>query len=73
MQEEKCPACGSHRFYVKNPDDEYDVREFECRDGEIIFEESEEDPEDPAPAITPKTQTYCSKCAWHDCYEVLKK
>ena len=27
------------QFYVKNPEDEYDVYEFECRDGGVCFEE----------------------------------
>ena len=27
------------QFYVKNPEDEYDIYEFECWDCEVCFEE----------------------------------
>jgi predicted nucleic acid-binding Zn ribbon protein len=31
MTQSKCPVCNCEKFHVKNPDDEYDVYEFECR------------------------------------------
>ena len=39
MTQSKCPVCGCKKFYVKNPDDEYDIYEFKCKEGEICFEE----------------------------------
>ncbi len=33
MTQSKCPVCGCKKFHVKNPDDDYDVYEFECQDG----------------------------------------
>lgn len=65
-----CPVCGCNKFYVKNPEDEYDIYEFECRNGKICFEESIED--DECPEINDSTRTYCNKCAWHDTFEKLK-
>ena len=66
----KCPICGSKRFYVKNPDDEYDIYEFECRDGEICFEDTL--PDDECPEVSDSTETYCNTCAWHDKLDKLK-
>ena len=34
----KCPKCGCEKFYIKDPDDEYETYEFEGRDGEICFD-----------------------------------
>ena len=71
MTEIKCPLCGSLKFYVKDPDDEYEICEFECIEGEIVFQ-----PEldaDEVPEIRENTQTYCDKCAWHGKFDELKK
>jgi hypothetical protein len=59
----KCPACGCEKFYVKNPDDHYDISEFTCNDGHISFEDDID--EDDAPQISDSTEAYCNKCAWH--------
>lgn len=66
----KCPICGSKSFYVKNPDDEYDIYEFECRDGEICFEDTLTNGE--CPEVRDSTETYCNTCAWHDKFKELK-
>ena len=29
MAQSKCPVCNCGKFYVKNPDDEYDIYEFD--------------------------------------------
>jgi hypothetical protein len=69
MTDAKCPVCGSARFYIKDPDDEFECHEFECRGGEICF--------DPAlttamaPEIQAQTETFCHKCAWHGAFERL--
>ena len=66
----KCPVCGNKKFYVKNPDDEYDIYVFECRDGTICFEEPMADED--GPEISEDTETYCDTCAWHDRFDRLK-
>ncbi len=66
----KCPVCGCEKFYVKNPDDEFDVYEFDCKEGKICFDQ-DIDEGDP-PQILDETQTYCDSCAWHDRFDKLK-
>ena len=70
MSEAKCPLCGSQRFYVKDPEDEYEIYEFDLNEGEVLFdpETNEEEP----PAIVEETETYCNTCAWHDKFKALK-
>lgn len=70
MHQSKCPVCGCKTFYVKNPEDEYDVHEFECREGEVRFSENTEP--DECPSVDEKTETYCNDCAWHDKFEKIK-
>jgi hypothetical protein len=70
MARSKCPVCGCEKFHVKNPDDEYDIYEFECRDGEVCFEADMEN--DDCPTIDDGTETYCNKCAWHDKLDKIK-
>ncbi len=71
MTKAQCPLCGCEKFYVKDPDDEYETYTFECQDGEICF-----DPEaaecDPA-TLKSDTETFCDRCAWHDRLEAIKK
>ncbi len=57
----KCPACGSQSFYVKSPDNKYEMYEFDFVDEEIVFRESESDP----PKIDGEIEIYCNDCAWH--------
>jgi hypothetical protein len=71
MGESKCPVCGSKTFHVKHPDDQYDIYEFECRDGEVRFQEDLADED--CPPIDDSTETYCNTCAWHDKFDKLKK
>ena len=65
----KCPLCGCTEFYVKDPDDEYDIYEFTCKDGSVAFD-AEVDVKD-VPEISDATETYCDKCAWHGKMETL--
>ena len=32
----KCPVCGSRRFFAKNPDDDFDMYEFEWTPEKIV-------------------------------------
>ena len=67
----KCPLCRCEKFYVKDPDDEYETYEFECPDGEICFDPDVD--ESVAPVVEKETETYCNKCVWHDKFEKLQK
>ncbi len=65
----KCPLCRSQQFYVKDPEDEYELYPFDCSSGSICF-----DPEvdlSRAPVIADETETFCNQCAWHGKYREL--
>lgn len=65
----KCPDCGSQRFYVKDPEDQYNISEFDLKDGEIVYSDTEPD----LLEITGDTETFCNRCAWHDKFKTLKQ
>jgi DNA-directed RNA polymerase subunit RPC12/RpoP len=67
----KCPDCGSQRFYVKDPEDQYNIFEFELKEGRIVSSDKkiESDPLE----IMEETETYCELCAWHDRFKTLKR
>ena len=62
----KCPKCGSQRFFVKDPEDEYDTHEFDLETGQPVFVEEPQE-------IQPETETYCCRCSWHDLFKKLQK
>ena len=64
----KCPDCGSQRFYVKDPEDQYNISEFDLKDGEIVYSDTEPD----LLEIVDDTETFCNRCAWHDKFKTLK-
>jgi hypothetical protein len=66
----KCPICGCPEFYVKDPDDEYELYAFTCSGDDIVFDAPID--ENGAPPINDSTETYCNKCAWHGKMETLK-
>ena len=68
----KCPDCGAQRFYVKNPEDQYNIFEFDLQEGEIVFTASHTESEQP-PKVNEETETFCDRCAWHDKFKSLKK
>lgn len=67
----KCPVCGCQKFYVKDPDDEYETTEFHVEGGEIVFEPGAS--ETPADAVADDAEAFCDKCAWHGDLCGLKK
>jgi len=67
----KCPVCGCKRFYVKDPDDQYETYEFECKDGKVRFDDSLNENE--CPEVHEDTETYCNACAWHDKFSKMKQ
>ena len=70
MSETKCPLCGSASFYTKNPEDQYEIYEFDLEDEEIVFTSEATGSELPDIEVT--TETYCSRCAWHGQFGKLK-
>jgi hypothetical protein len=67
----KCPICGCEEFYVKDPEDEFEIYDFRCKDGKIFFDEKIE--KEKIPDIKDETETHCNRCKWHDKLEKLKK
>jgi hypothetical protein len=59
----KCPMCGCRRFYLKDPDDQFETYPFELINGDVSFDPEVEEPD--APDLNEKTETFCEKCAWH--------
>ncbi len=71
MSERKCPYCGSQNFYVKDPEDQYEIYEFALQGGNIQFKPGEEETSQP-PEIGAETETYCGTCSWHGKFNTLK-
>jgi hypothetical protein len=69
MPDIKCPSCGCRAFYVKDPNDEYDIHEFECQNGEVVFSSEVAD----SPEIGTDTEIHCNKCAWHGEMQACQK
>ena len=69
MKSRHCPDCGSQRFYVKDQEDQYEILEFDLVDGKIVF--SDNGTESGTLEIAAETETYCSRCAWHDKFRLL--
>ncbi len=65
----KCPVCGCGKFFVKDPEDHFSMFTFEIKDTRPIFDDPEEEAE--APEVVGETETFCTKCAWHDRMEKL--
>ena len=70
MARTKCPLCGSASFYTKNPEDQYELYEFDLKEGEIVPTSKAGDSE--LPEIKETTDTYCNRCAWHGQFGTLK-
>jgi hypothetical protein len=64
-----CPICKSKQFFLKDPQDEFEIYEFEAWQGDICFE-------DPAsaenlPEITAEQEVFCRRCSWHGNYKTI--
>ncbi len=70
MKKTKCPVCGSTHFFVRDPDDAYETYEFECREGEVCFDDGVDPGE--APDVVDDTEAYCTSCSWHDRFGKLR-
>lgn len=71
MAPNKCPDCGSQGFYVKDPEDQYNISEFDLNDEQIIYKNVETDAT--PPEVTDDTEIFCDRCAWHDRFKTMKK
>ena len=58
----KCPVCKCEKFFVKDPDDEYETYGIELKDGHPVFCDQDEAGD---LQLDGGTETYCNKCAWH--------
>ena len=67
----KCPLCGCQSFFVKNPDDEFETREFSVASGEVRFGAGAES--ESVPKVQEASETFCNKCSWHGKFQDLKK
>lgn len=67
----KCPDCGSQNFYVKDPEDKFNIHEFSVATGKIVYTDNHT--EGNSLQILEDTETYCDGCAWHDKYMILQK
>lgn len=67
----KCPDCGSQSFYIKDPEDQYNISEFDVQEGEIVFTSGEEASTNLE--LGDDTETFCDRCAWHDKFKTLKR
>lgn len=56
-----CPVCKSDQFYVKDPDDAFEIYEFQIKNGEIKPADADVDTEQ----INGKREIYCQRCSWH--------
>ena len=72
MAGRQCPFCGAQSFYVKDPDDQYEIFEFDLAEGQVQFKPQDEGASLPPP-IREETETYCGLCSWHGKFNTLKR
>lgn len=67
----KCPDCGCQSFYVKDPEDQFNIFEFELKEGKIVPDTTEGCGD--LLVVMEDTETYCERCAWHDTFKTLQQ
>lgn len=60
----KCPICGSTKFFVRDPTDEYETYDFDIENEQPVFLA---DPQE----LRPDTESFCRRCSWHGPWEEL--
>mgnify|MGYP006282068677 FL=1 len=58
---DKCPVCSSTVFFVRDPEDEYEMYRFEVTSKGCVFE----DELDPESALFSGREIFCDRCSWH--------
>jgi hypothetical protein len=66
----KCPFCGYQKFYLKNPEDDYETFGFSCESDEICFDSEIEDSD--VPDLKDDSHIFCDKCTWKGKYDEIK-
>jgi hypothetical protein len=66
----KCPLCGCKKFYLKDPDDEYETYGFDCESGEACFDPGIDDSD--VPELTSDSHIYCDTCSWSGRHDDIK-
>jgi len=66
----ECPLCKCKKFYLKNPDDEYETYGFDCESGDVCFDPGIDD--DDVPDLTGDSHIYCDTCTWSGKYDAIK-
>ena len=67
----KCPMCGCQRFYLKDPDDAYEIYPFELKNDTVHFDPEVDKPD--ALTVNDETETFCERCAWHGPFQEMEK
>jgi hypothetical protein len=64
-----CPVCGSQRFFLKDPEDEYETYPFEYAKDGVVFDDA-----GPGEVDLEQETAFCDQCAWHgDMKEISPK
>jgi hypothetical protein len=58
-----CPVCRCEKFYIKDPQDSFETREFEYKNGLVSYADDAGDAVDLE--VTPACEIFCQRCAWH--------
>ncbi len=66
-----CPYCGAKHFYVKDPEDQYNIFNFSLADGAIEYSDTAAGADNIQ--LSEDTEIFCEKCAWHDKMKTLKQ
>ncbi|MFP4474299.1 MAG: hypothetical protein ACLFOY_02000 [Desulfatibacillaceae bacterium] len=67
----KCPVCGCRRFHLPDPEDPYEIYEFEV-DGEQARFRCEQEGI-PAPALDEEARCSCDQCSWSGPVREIRK
>jgi len=65
-----CPICKSEMFFVKDPEDEFELYEFEAQNGKVAFDDPEAALK--APPVTGTREVFCRRCSWHGPFDGIK-
>ena len=64
----KCPMCQSQKFYIQDPEDEYEISLFTITEQGPDFE----DGLNADVVLYPERKVFCDLCTWHGTYAQLQ-